>query len=588
MVLRRILACLAIGLTLAGVTASLQAAAIHEAVAAGDGHQVNALIAGDTTALNLRDESGRSPLMLATELGRGEIVAALVAAGADVNLSDNKNRSALHLAVERADTELMELLIQNGANLEATDELQRTPLILAAEGEEIEVAEILIENGANINAVAARGYTALLWGARNQNEEFVDLLISAGARVAPETLPRALELAVIGGLENLFRHTLELGCSIAEVKERDPGLIFPAAAGGSVAIVRALVELGFDPVQSDGDGYTAVHAAAMNGGVEVLEYFHKLGLDLNARNAKGESPFNAAVSLERIEASDFLAHCGADTSAPHYPAFTGPYMGQTPPGDTPQMFLPGIVSGHDRAHSALAFSPDALEAYWTEMRSRAAGVLYSHGKSGAWTYPEVAAIDRDPMFSPDGRRLYYIKTRPYREGDVKGGDTDFKEEIWYLERTDSGWSEPISAGAAVNAIGLHWPCSVDKDGNLYFSEFADNMYVAPYREGKYEQPQRLTEAFGNSALIGSCPFIAPDGDYLLYVGRDSLQISFKKNDGTWTNGINLGGVINASHVNGSPRITADGKYMFFVSAGRGRPWGIYWVSAGFVERLRPR
>lgn len=588
MELRRILAHLAIALTFVGVTWDLHAAAIHDAVAAGDTQRVNALIAGDAAALNLRDESGKSPLMLAVQLGHAEIVAALVAAGADVNLSDNKNSSALHLAVERADTELMELLIRNGANLEATDDLQRTPLILAAEGEEIGVAEILIENGANINAVATRGYSALLWGARNQNEEFVDLLIAAGARLAPETLPRALELAVIGGLENLFRHTVELGCNIAEVKERDPGLIFPAAAGGSVAIVKTLVELGFDPVQSDQDGYTAVHAAAMEGRLEVLLYFHELGMDFNDRNLKGESAFNAAIAVGQTAAANCLAHCGADTGAPHYPLFKGPYMGQKPPGDTPQMFLPGIVSGHDRAHSALVFSPDAMEAYWTEMRPNGGAVLYSDGWGGAWTYPQVAAVDRDPMFSPDGRRLYYIKTRPYREGDVKGGDTDFKEEIWYLERTESGWSEPISAGDDVNAIGLHWPCSVDRLGNLYFSEFSDNMYVSQYAGGTYQKPQRLTEAFGNAALIGSCPFIGADGDYLLYVGHDSLKISFKRGDSTWTDGINLGGMINASHVNGSPRITPDGKYMFFVSAGQGRPWGIYWVSAEFIKRLRPQ
>lgn len=586
--MRRILVCFAFGLMLVSATTSLQAAAIHEAVAAGDLQQVSALVAGDTAALNLRDESGKSPLMLAAELGRGEIVAALISAGADVNLSDNKNRSALHLAVQHADTELMELLIRSGANLEATDDYQRTPLILAAEGKGTEVAEILIENGANINAVATRGYSALLWGARNQNEEFVDLLIAAGARVAPETLPRALELAVIGGLENLFRYAVELGCNIAEVKERDPGLIFPAAAGGSVAIVKTLVELGFDPVQSDGDGYTTVHAAAMEGRLEVLLYFHKLGMDFNDRNLKGESAFNAAIAVGQTAAANCLAHCGVDTTAPHYPEFTGPYMGQTPPGDTPQMFLPGIVSGHDRAHSALAFSPDALEAYWTEMRPSGGAVLYSDGRGGAWTYPKVASIARDPMFSPDGRRLYYIKTRPYREGDVKGGDTDFKEEIWYLERTDSGWAEPISAGDDVNAIGLHWPCSVDRRGNLYFSEFSDNMYFSQYEGGKYQRPQKLTAAFGNTALIGSCPFIGPDGDYLLYVGRDGLLISYRRRDGTWTDGINLGGVINASHVNGSPRITADGRYMFFVSAGQGRPWGIYWVSAEFIERLRPQ
>ncbi len=588
MELSKVLLVLAVSLMIAGMTANLKAAAIHEAITAGDLSRVNELIAGDSLALNIRDESGRSPLMLSAELGRSDFVAVLATAGADLNLRDGKSRSALHLAIQKGSVKAVQVLLESGAEIEARDAVQRTPLILAAEGPSLEVAKLLLENGADINAEAIRGYTAILWGARNQNENFVNLLIEAHATIAPKDLPRALELAVVGGMENLFEFVIAQGCDLSEVKQRDPGLIFPAAAGGSVKIIRSLVERGFDPNQTDPDGYTSIHGAAMEGHIDVLRYLHDLGLDMNARNLKGETAFNAAANLGHKAVTDFLRECGADTSAPHYPALRGPFMGQEPPGNTPQLFLPGIVSGHDRAHSALAFSPDGLEAYWTEMRPVGGAVLYSHGKAGQWTYPEFAPIDRDPLFSPDGSRLYFIKTRPYREGDTKGGDSDLKEEIWYLERADSGWSAPISAGAAVNAIGLHWPCSVDRAGNLYFSEFSDNMYYSPFLEGEYSPPQKLTEALGNAALVGSCPFIGPDGDYLLYVGRDSLQISFKKGDGTWTDGINLGGVINASHVNGSPRVTADGKYMFFVSAGQGRPWGIYWVSAEFIERLRPR
>jgi Tol biopolymer transport system component len=39
-------------------------------------------------------------------------------------------------------------------------------------------------------------------------------------------------------------------------------------------------------------------------------------------------------------------------------------------------------------------------------------------------------------------------------------------------------------------------------------------------------------------------------------------------------------------LNSSPRVTPDGKYIFFVSAGGGRPWGIYWVYADIIGRLR--
>jgi hypothetical protein len=42
----------------------------------------------------------------------------------------------------------------------------------------------------------------------------------------------------------------------------------------------------------------------------------------------------------------------------------GDYVGQTPPGDTPVVFAPGIVSTVYMEHSAPTFSPDGNEVFW--------------------------------------------------------------------------------------------------------------------------------------------------------------------------------------------------------------------------------
>jgi len=600
---------------------------IHRAVEKGDLQLVLSLIDNRTESLNAQDENGRTPLNLATKLGFSEIADSLIGLRADINLTDNENRSPLHhaaadgnlgivrLLLEHGTTtindtslsqrggfvggwtplheaclnghpEVVKLLLDGGANIEARDGVQRTPLILTAESKNLKVAEILIDRGADINAQAVRGYTALLWGARNQFREYVDLLIASEAFISTEALPQAFQMAVVAGMKGLYDYVVGLGCNVAEMKQRDPGLIFPAAAGGSAEIVESLVEYGFAPGQADPNGWTPLHYAASEGHIEVITYLVGLGVEKNARNKRGESAFNLASLKGFSEAADYLRMNGVDTAVPLFPILEGPYMGQDPPGDLPEMFLPGIVSGHDRAHSSITFSPDALEACWTEMIPPEGRVAFMKMVDNRWTYPVSAAINRDPSFSPDGNRLYFIKTRPLKEGELPGGDPDVKEEYWYVQRTDTGWSEPISVGEAVNAIGVHWPCSVDRNGNLYFSEFADKMYYSQYVDGAYLTPIRLTELFNNATLVGRSPFISPDGDYLLFSANDGLNISFRKKDGSWTNRISLGDSINASHENGSPRVTFDGKYMFFVSAGQGRPWGIYWVSIGFIDRLR--
>lgn len=604
------------------------AGSIHDAAINDDLDKVKTLIAGNGALLNKQDDRSKTALHHAIERDNPQIAVYLIEKGADINMKDEDQYSPLHYAAALGNLEIARLLLDKGtttledvslakhggfegnwtplhvaclsghedmvrllldhdADIEARDGVQRTPLILSVESFDLEVAKTLVECGADINAQAMRGYTALLWAARNDFEEMVNFLIDRRATIDEDMLEMAFWYAVLNGLYQLYEYVQEKDFNVAKVKEQDPKLIFPACAGGSAEIVKSLVEHGFNLDQSESDGWTPLLYAASEGRVEVIKYLIDNGADLNARNAKGESAYNLARMRDYSEAANHLKSAGADISGPQFPVLEGAYMGQKPPGDMPEMFLPGIVSGRDRAHSSIIFSPDGKESYWTEMISPGGGrVAFMEMTGNRWSYPETASVDRDPTFSPDGKRLYFIKTRPLKPGEKRGGDTSLKEEYWYLERTETGWSEPISTGDEVNSIGLHWPCSLDKRGNLYFSEFSDSMYFSEYKDGQYLKPIKLTEKFGNETLIGRSPFISPDGDYLLFSTDEGIHISFKKADGIWTDKIGLGDQINSSHENGCPRVTPDGKYMFFVSSGQDRPWGIYWVSTGFIDRLR--
>ena len=81
------------------------------------------------------------------------------------------------------------------------------------------------------------------------------------------------------------------------------------------------------------------------------------------------------------------------------------------------------------------------------------------------------------------------------------------------------------------------------------------------------------------------PFISPDGSYLLFSREYDLYISFRKQDGSWREAQNLGTPINSPSIDICPMITADGKYLFFVSQ-RGAESHAWWVDAGFIQRLK--
>ena len=64
-----------------------------------------------------------------------------------------------------------------------------------------------------------------------------------------------------------------------------------------------------------------------------------------------------------------------------------------------------------------------------------------------------------------------------------------------------------------------------------------------------------------------------------------LSVSEKK-DNSWSKPVNLGKEINSEAREIYPRISPDGKYIFF-SSNRSGNWDIYWADAKILEKLRP-
>lgn len=606
-----------------GLAFSAGADEIHDAVRSGDLEKVKALVLRHAECLNSPDQNQKTPLHLALESGHEAIARYLIGQGADINLKDKDKNSPLHNASYLGNLEIMDLLLKKGSaslnegnfrgqtplhfacerghpdvvirlldaggDIEARDLQGRTPLMTTVTSKNMEVVNALLKKGADINAALTRGpatYTTLTVAAMSGFQGLVDLLIDKEAAISQGTLERTLASAVQGGHFRLFEYVQKKGLDLTGLKEKDPGWVYPAAAGGSVEIMKSLLAYGFSLDQKDSDGWTPLHIAAAEGHIRMTEFLLAEGLDKDDRNMRGETAYHVAVSAEETEAADLLKRAGADTSPPRFPELKGPYMGQKPPGDRPERFLPGIVSAHYNAHTAIVFSPDGKEAYWTEMSPPEGKVMGMKMVGDKWTHPEPAFKGRDASLSPDGRRIFFIQLRPFRKGEKPAGETDGWECFWYMERTAQGWSDPVSVGEAVNSIGVHWQPSIDEDGHLYFSEFEKNIYRSEYKNGAYQKPVNIAELFKNADLQGNAPDISPEGDYLLFSAQGQLHVTFKKKDASWTNRISLGDEINARGMNGSPRVTPDGRYLFFVSAGGGRPWGIYWVSADIISRLR--
>jgi Tol biopolymer transport system component len=270
------------------------------------------------------------------------------------------------------------------------------------------------------------------------------------------------------------------------------------------------------------------------------------------------------------------------------------YLGQKPPGKTPAIFAPGVVSLPERLEFGSVFSADGKEFYYAVGNKGRFEVLYMRLINGQWTKPEKLIPDavytyNDPYLSPDESRLFFISNQ--HSIDKKKKDYD----IFYVERKSDSWSSPINAGSAINSDADEYYVSFSANGTLYFStdkktptaKGLHDVYASRLASGKFQEPVNLGEAI-NTRHYEADVFVAYDESYLIFCadrpdgnGQGDLYISFKDADGKWTKAKSMGSTINTPGHELCPFVTRDGKYFFYTSNR-----DIYWVDAGVLEEFR--
>lgn len=260
------------------------------------------------------------------------------------------------------------------------------------------------------------------------------------------------------------------------------------------------------------------------------------------------------------------------------------YLGQIPPGKTPKIFAPGIISLAGRTEYGISISPDGKEmlfatGIWPNKRTSI--IEY---KNNRWTNPVTVSFSKtrsaeEAIFSPDGKRVYYYA---YNAPNSFGG-----ADLCYSEKVDSVWSEPINLGSPLNTSEDEYHPCVVADGSIYFENSPGQIYYSKYENGTFQPRVKLPSIFNEAVAYGN-PYVSPDESYFIFnstrisgFGNNDLYISYKKNDGTWTNPKNLGNIFNTQSDENGSEITSDGLYMTYVSNN-----DIYWVSTSFIDSLR--
>jgi cytohesin len=293
--------------------------------------------------INVRDDKGWSPLMLAAYGDCREMLSLLIDKGADLDAVNGQNMNALNIALSSGNREIVSAIqcaerrkkffaaVQAGNGQEVAAMLaaqvdagtKNQALLIAAERGLDGIIDSLLRNGADVNFKDHSGNTALMVAVRSfEGHAMVDLLIKRGGDVnaknnAGETAaylvipycddPRYLEI---------LKLLMEKGSDINAKNDGgdSPLLKSVGEIGGSRAAAEVLIAKGADMNARNSYGWTPLMAAAHSPYADysaVARLLIDKGADVNARDEFGRTALSIARGQKHIQIQEMLEKAGA-------------------------------------------------------------------------------------------------------------------------------------------------------------------------------------------------------------------------------------------------------------------------------------
>lgn len=188
-----------------------------------------------------------------------------------------------------------------------------------------------------------------------------------------------------------------------------------------------------------------------------------------------------------------------------------------------------------------------------------------------------------PLIAPDANTLFFSRQN---HPENTGGEKD-DEDIWFAERDPNtgDWLQAKNAGKPLNNKGPNFISSISANGqamllllgNAYYSKNKMTQGVSMSEkktDGSWAKPKNLDIANDYNLSDKANYFLTDDMKTIVMSverkdsqGDRDLYVINLKEDGSWTEPLNLGSQINSAAEEASPFLAADGKTMFFSSKG---------------------
>jgi hypothetical protein len=263
------------------------------------------------------------------------------------------------------------------------------------------------------------------------------------------------------------------------------------------------------------------------------------------------------------------------------------YLGQMPPGNIPKIFNLPLLGGL-RPIERIAISSDGKEIYFgllntyppSVQKTKCFRYLDNH-----WQGPfDVFEIQASPRLSINDSIIY-----------IQTNINDFSTTYRSL-KTESGWSIPQ------RLLNITQQTHYFQTTGLNNSYVSSNLPATPNQRDICKLFINGTDTLIKGLGLPVCTtydendlFVSDDESYLLFSrnipgGGGDIYLSFKKDDGKWTNPKQLGEPINKPGYSWEYGmfVSKDNKYLFYTSGGTSMSsYYTYWVRIdNIIDSLR--
>ena len=264
--------------------------------------------------VNRQDEAGNTPLHMAYQNGRTDIVRYLVEERkCDFNVVNNKGELPLHLACKHKYGKEIVRLVSVGCDVNRQDEAGNTPLHMACQNGSTDIVRYLVEERKCdfLNVVNNKGELPLHLACKHTYDKEIVQLVSVGCDVdrQDEAGNTPLHMACQNCSTDIVQYLVEerkCDVNVANNKGELPLHLACQHRYGAQLVTWnvnrhdkckyiKLVSVGCDVNRQDEAGNAPLHMACQNGSTDIVQYLvEERKCDVNVANNKGELPLHLA------------------------------------------------------------------------------------------------------------------------------------------------------------------------------------------------------------------------------------------------------------------------------------------------------